>query len=76
MVLEYPPSFSGHLANQLVFGPIPANLLGRGDGDQDLSYALDTSLPGTFVQQWKLRMMAQETASEEVATSELRRRLA
>ena len=36
-------------------------------------FAQGASLSGQFAQQSKLRMMAQETASKEVASSELRR---
>ena len=55
-------SGSGFAAYQLVFGPNPADLHGWGDRDEDLAFAQDTSLSGQFVQQWKLRMMAQEAA--------------
>ena len=46
------------------------------DKDEDLTFAQDTSLSGEFVQQWKLRMMAQEAAPKEIAISRLRRSLA
>ena len=39
-------------------------------------FAQDTSISGQFVQQWKLRMKAQEAAMKEIANSKLRRLLA
>ena len=60
----------------MVFGSNPADCFGWEDGDEDLLFAQDTSLAGQFVQQWKLRMRAQEATLEEVANSKLRRLLA
>ena len=39
-------------------------------------FARDTSISGLFVQQWKLRMVAQEAALNEVAISKFRSPLA
>ena len=66
----------GYSAFQLVFGSNPADRYGWEDNDDDLLFAQDTSASGQFVQQWKLRMMAQEAALKEVANSKLRRLLA
>ena len=69
-------SASGYSAFRLVFGSNPVDLYGWGDSEDDLLFAQDTSASGQFVQQWKLRMMAQEAALKEVANSKLRRLLA
>ena len=53
-------STSGFSAYQMVFGSNPADLFGWDDSEEDLSFAQDTSLAGQFVNQWKLRMRAQE----------------
>ena len=60
----------------MVFGSNPADSYGWEDKDEDLTSAKDTSLLGQFVQQWTLRMMAQEEALKETASSGLRRLLA
>ena len=49
----------------------PVGLYGWEEKDEDLTLAQDTSLSGQFVQQWKLRMMAQEAALNEIADSRL-----
>ena len=67
---------NGFSAYQLVFGSNPADNFGWGDEDEDLLFAQDTSLPGQFVAQWKLRMLAQEAALKEIANSTLLRILA
>ena len=54
----------------MVFGATPADLYRREDQDKD------TSFSGRFVQQRKLRMIAQEAALKEIATSIPRRLLA
>ena len=46
------------------------------DEDQDLAFAQDASLSAQFVQQWRLRMMAQEAALKEIANSGQRQLLA
>ena len=69
-------STDGFSANQLVFGSNPADNFGWGAGDEDLLLAQDSSLPGQFVAQRELRMMAQEAALKEIANSKLRRILA
>ena len=66
----------GYSAYQLVFGCNLADLIGWGDNADDLLLAQDCSLSILFVQQWELRVMAQEAAMEEVAGCELRRSLA
>ena len=69
-------SASGFSAYQMVFGSNPADLFGWGDSEEDLLFAQDTPLAGQFVNQWKLRMRAQEATLREVANSKLRRILA
>ena len=66
-------STNGFSAYQMVFGSNPADNFGWGDGDGNLPFAQGTSQSGHFVAQWKLRMMAQETALREIANSKLRR---
>ena len=61
---------------QMVFGSNPVDLSGWEDKDEDLVFAQDTPLSGQFAHQWKLRMMAQEAALNEIASSKLRRSLA
>ena len=60
----------------MVFGPSPVDPYGWEDKDEDSAFAQDTSLSGQFVQQWRLRMMAQEAARQVIANSRLRRLLA
>ena len=69
-------STKGLSAYQLVFGSKPEDNFGWGDEDEDLLFAQDTSLPGQFVAQWKLRTMAREAALKEIANSQQRRILA
>ena len=69
-------SSSGFSAYQMVSGSNPVDFLGWEDGGGGLLFAQDTSLAGQFVQQWKLRMRAQEATLKEVANSNLRRLLA
>ena len=58
----------------MVFGSIPVDLFGWGDGKGgDLPFAQDPSHSGQFAQQWKLRMMAQGASLKGVAISKLRR---
>ena len=64
---------NGFSAYQMVFGSNPADNFGWCREDGDLLFAQDTSPSGQFVAQWKLRMMAQEAASKEIANNELRR---
>ena len=66
----------GFSALRMVFGANPADLYGWEDKDEDLTFAQDTSLSGRFVQQWALRIMAQEAALREIADSRLRKLLA
>ena len=66
-------SASGYSASRFVFGSNPADLYGWGDQEEDLLFAQDASVPGQFAQQWKLRMLAREAASQKVATRKLRR---
>ena len=47
-----------------------------GEKDEDLTFAQDTSLSGQFGRQRRLRMVAQEAAPREIASSRLRRLLA
>ena len=61
---------------QMVFGSNPIDLYGWEDSEEDLLFAQDTSVAGQFVNQWKLRMRAQEATLKEVANSKLRRILA
>ena len=61
-------SANGHWAFQSVFGSNPAGLYGWGNRKEDSLFAQDTSVSGQYVQQSKLRMMAQE-----VVNSKLRR---
>ena len=63
-------------AHQMVLGSNPADLCGWEDKDEDLMFAQDTSLAGRLVQQWELRMRAQEATLKEIARSKLRRLLA
>ena len=60
----------------MVIGPNPAGVYGWEDKDEDLTFAQDTSKSGQFAQQWKLRIMAQDAASKEIANSRLRKVLA
>ena len=60
-------------AHQLVCGSNPVELYGWGYKDEDSPFAQDTSRSGGFAQHWKLRMVAQEAALQEVARSKLRR---
>ena len=53
-------SASGYSAYQLAFGSNLMDLYGWGDSDEDLLSAQDTSISGQFVQQWQLRIRAQE----------------
>ena len=70
-------SGGGYSAYQMVFGSGPADSFRRGDGkDGALLFAQGPLLSVQFVQQWKLRMMAQGAALKEVANSKLRRPLA
>ena len=66
-------SASGYSAYQLVFGSNPMDLYGWDDSEGDLLFAQDTSISGQFVQQWQLRIRAQEAALREIANSKLRR---
>ena len=50
----------------MVFGSNPVDLYAWEGKDEDLAFAQDTSLSGQFVQQWKLRRMAQEAALKEL----------
>ena len=54
------------------FGSNPADLFGWCEKDEDLLFRHDVALPGQFAQQWKLRIMAPEAATKEVAKSKLR----
>ena len=66
----------GYPTYRLAFGSNPMDLYGWGDTDEDLLFAQDTSISGQFVQQWQLRIRAQEAALKEIADSKLRRLLA
>ena len=70
------PSLNGFSALHFVFGSDPADLSGWQDGGDDLLFARETSNSGQVVQQWKLRMMAQEPALEGMANGKWRRLLA
>ena len=63
----------GYPAGQIIFGPNPADLFGWGDKDEGLLFAQDTSPSGQFAQQWELRVMAREAASEGPTNGKLRR---
>ena len=63
-------------AYQIVFGSNPAELCEFEDKDGDLTFAQDSSLSRQFVQQWKLRILAQEAALREFAGGRLRNFLA
>ena len=52
------------------------DLYGWDDSDEDLLFAQDTSTSGQFVQQWQLRIRAQEAALKEIANIKLQRLLA
>ena len=69
-------SASGFSAYQLVFGSNLMDVYGWDGSDEDLLFAQDTSISGQFVQQWQLRIRAQEAALKEIANSKLRRLLA
>ena len=73
--LETLLSPNGHSAYQLVFGSNPAGHFGSGADDEDLLLAPETPLSGQFAQQWKLRIIAQDAAPKEVASSKLCRLL-
>ena len=62
---------SGFRAYRVVFGPNPGDFSGWEDRDDDLMFARDTSMAGEFVQQWKLRLQAQEATLKEIANSKL-----
>ena len=66
-------SASGYSAYQLVFGPSHVDRFGWGNQDEDSIFDQDACLSGQFVQRWKLGMMAQEAALNEVAKRKLRR---
>ena len=57
-------------------GPNQADPFGWDEKDEDLFFSQDNPVSGRFAQQRKLRMMAQEAALKEVASSKLRRLLA
>ena len=57
----------------MVFGSNPVDLFGWEGGDEDMLFAQDSSLAGQFVNQWKLRMRAQEATLKEIANNKLRR---
>ena len=68
-----PPSASGNSAYLMALGSKPPDFYGWGGDDGGHLSAQDTSLPGQFVQQWKLRVRAKQAAMKEIASSELRR---
>ena len=68
--------FSAYQAILWICGCDPVDLYGWEGQDEDLAFAQGTSLSGQLVQQWELRMMAQEAALEEIAASGVRRSLA
>ena len=49
----------GFPAYRLVSGANPVGLFRRDGRNEDLTFTQDTSITGQFVQQWKLRAMAQ-----------------
>ena len=63
-------------AHQSAFGAILMDIFGWADWDEDSFCAQDTPCSVQFEKQWKLRMMAQEAAMEEVANGKSRRFLA
>ena len=65
-------SACGFSAYRMVFGSYQMDLFGREDQHADLMFAQDTSLPGQFVQQWKLRMRPQEATLKEIANAKVR----
>ena len=69
-------SAGGFSAYQMVFGPNPLDLFCWENKYEDLMFAQDTSFAGQSVQQWKLRMRAQEAALEKIANRKVRRLLA
>ena len=62
-------SSGGFSAYQMVFGSTPVDFFGWEGGGGDLLFAQDTTPAGQFVQQWKLRMRAQEATLKGVANS-------
>ena len=70
-------SASGFSVSQMAFGSnSPVDSFGWDGGEEDLTFAEDIPLAGQFVQQWKLRVRAQEATMREIARSKLRRLLA
>ena len=56
-------------AYQMVLGSDQAGHYRWDDKDENPTFAQDTPISGQFVQQWKLRMMAQEAALAGIADS-------
>ena len=65
-------SYWGSSAYQMALGSNPVGPCVRQDDDGDLDAAKDASILGRFVQEWKLRMLAQEAPLKEIAIVELR----
>ena len=63
------------MADRMVFGSDPADLLGCGSDNGDLLYAQDTSESGQFAHQLKFRVLVRGAALKGVAGSKLRRLL-
>ena len=64
-------SASGCSAYRIVFGSNPVEQFGRKCQDEDPASAQDISIAGHFVQQWNLRMRAQEATLMEIASRKL-----
>ena len=62
-------SASGYSAYKMVFRSELADLLGWQGGDGDRLFAPEAATSGQFVQQWKLRMLAQAAALKGMANS-------
>ena len=63
----------GFSAYQMAFGSSPADLCSWQDGDSDLDFVRNISIPSQFTLQLEPRVMAQEEMQEGMATSKLRR---
>ena len=73
---EYRVETRGFSAYQMAFGPNLVHLYCRKSDGSDFDCAQDASMPRLFVQRRRLRVIAQEAASREMAMCELRPPLA
>ena len=65
-------SHGGLSTCQMGFGPNLMDVHSWRNGDSDLDFVQDTSAPGHFAQQWKLRQVAQDASSKEIDYSKSR----